>query len=249
MGKAMGEIASLHSSIYRMVTLLDDRYRIIEVRERELRLALTQKETLIQELFHRTRNSLQLVSSMLSLRAGKAEEPAVQKELLSLQRRVLSLALAQDMLFEKSDLSAVDLGTYLSTLAQSLVDNAGPLRDRVTMHVEAESVSVLIDTAVPFGQLVCELVSNSLDHAFPGDRRGEIRLRLEKTDDDFIDLTVRDDGEGPGASFNPEEDAGLGLEAVLALGKRQLRGTFTFDFSAGFACRFRFQEMNQKRRV
>jgi two-component sensor histidine kinase len=217
--------------------------------EADLRCALAEKESLLQELFHRTRNSLQLMASFISLRAQRARDDSCALEFRELERRIRTLALAQEQLIRSGDLSQVDLGVYLRDVLSTIAAEASGPVGRVVAAVEAGPLPTLIDAAIPIGLIAAELASNSIAHAFPGERSGVISAFVERRGDGTIALSMRDDGVGPPSGFDPRRDASLGLETVYALAERQLGGTIGFDFSAGFRCDLSFDDGIFERRV
>lgn len=216
--------------------------------EAELVKALDQKDSLLKELFHRTRNSLQLISSMMYLRESGAPE-SVREELSGLRTRINTIALAHDKLYESGDLSGVPVAPYLRDLIGYILQSYGNETQRVRVEVEASEEIVLIDAAIPIGVVVCELVDNSLAYAFPENRTGVVLVRLERNESGTMELSVGDDGVGPGPRFDPRRDAGVGLDTVLAVGEGQLRATVHFDFSSGFLCTLSFATPRGGRRV
>ena len=215
--------------------------------EERLVSALTEKDLLLQELFHRTRNSLQLISSMIALREPYAASCA-QTDLRAIRGRIDTIALAQDKLYESENLSVLDLGNYLSGLTEMIVHGQDLSEGRIRLDIKVEAVPVSIDHAVPLGLLLCELVSNALAHAFPEGRGGTLSVTLLRPGDGGLELSVRDDGVGPPPGFDPRRDAGYGLETAIALGERQLRGKLAFSSESGFSAvlRFRLPEVSSR---
>jgi two-component sensor histidine kinase len=237
-----GEIASLKASIDGMVRLLGERYDSIAAKERELRAALAQKEALVHELYHRTRNSLQVLSGFISLRMGRGSDSPPHADLEAMQGRIQAISLAHEELFKSADLSYLDLGSYLRGLIERAIqDGARPGRS-ILFRSEPSSLPVLIDVALPVGFAVSELVANSLAFAFRGRDSGTIGLELERLPAGYLSVSVSDDGEGPPPGFDPRADAGFGLLAVSALIEQQLRGEVEYELERGFRCTMRFAE-------
>ena len=227
---ARGEIESLHASIGKMVGLLGERYEDIVRKDAE-------KGILVQELFHRTKNNLQVMAGLVSLRESRLADGRARAELRDLAKRIQAMALAQDQLRKFGDLSYVDLGAYLEELLPlSLQGRETPPR----CEVRAEKVVAVIDVAMPLGIAVIELASNSLEHAFPNGRAGTVSAELSLEEDGCIKIALSDDGIGPPPGFDPRRDASLGLELVFILIERQLKGSVAFDFSSGFSATLRF---------
>jgi two-component sensor histidine kinase len=215
--------------------------------EEGLRRALREKEALVQELFHRTRNSLQLMASFISLREQRARDAGCAAEFSELERKIRTMALAQEGLTKSGDLSQVDLAGYLRSVLSAIAAEAPGRTGRLRAEVEAEPLTTLIDAAVPVGLIAAELAVNSVRHAFPGERSGVIAAVLSRRGDGTIELSIRDDGNGPPKGFDPRRDGSLGMETVFALAENQLKGTLSFDFSAGFRCVLRFDDRRFER--
>jgi two-component sensor histidine kinase/HAMP domain-containing protein len=205
--------------------------------EARLRKALAEKDILVQELFHRTRNSLQIVAGLVSLREARLSDERSRVELRSLAKRVQAMALAQDQLHKLNDLSYVDLGEYLKALIPLIAGNTG---GQIRVVVESQKVTTVIDVAMPLGIALVELTTNAIEHGFPDGRAGTISVTLALKEDGCIEIVMRDDGIGPPPGFDPRRDASMGLELVFILVEGQLRGRVDFDYASGFSCALRF---------
>lgn len=205
--------------------------------EARLRKALAEKDILVQELFHRTRNSLQIVAGLVSLREARLSDERSRVELRSLAKRVQAMALAQDQLHKLNDLSHVDLAEYLRTLIPLIAGNTG---GQVRVEVEAQNVMTVIDVAMPLGIALVELTTNAMEHGFPDGRAGTISVTLAREGDGCIEIVVQDDGIGTPPGFDPRRDASMGLELVFILVEGQLKGRVDFDYATGFSCVLRF---------
>lgn len=230
---------NLVSSIWRDVT---DRRRA----EETIRQSLKEKDVLLRELYHRVKNNLQVVSSLLRLQSRTVDEPGAVKALEDSQARVQSMALVHEKLYQSDDLAKIGFTEYVSGLAESLIRAHAVDRNRITLTTYADDFSMDIGIAVPCGLLINELLSNALKHAFPGGRRGEIQVRLLEFDEERVELRVRDDGVGfpEGADF--ERADSLGLQLVAALVKDQLCGELELDQTAGTEFRIRFPKIPRK---
>src|SRR5205807_8773463 len=174
-------------SIVRDIT---DRRRAEEL----IQASLREKEALLREIHHRVKNNLQITSSLLRLQASKIADAAVRQLLRESQDRIRSMALVHEMLYRSQDLARVDFPQYVRELVPQLFRsyNAG---GRVRYRVELDEIVFGVDLAVPCGLIINELVANALKHAFPGDRRGEICVRMSLEQDRYW-LSVEDDGVG-----------------------------------------------------
>jgi two-component sensor histidine kinase len=239
---ASGEIESLRQSIIRMVGLLDERYETLSTAERELRIALDQKAVFANELFHRTGNNMAVISGLIALREGGRGATIPGRPLRAIKASVDAIALAQKELYKRDDLTYLDLGSYLESITRDIVASDRDRAGSVTVRSMCCELPVMIDVALPVGLSTAELVRNSLEYAFAEGRRGIVSISVRRLAEGGVSARVSDDGPGPGADFDPESSAGLGLELVGALIRGQLRGSVSYDFSGGFACEMRFAE-------
>jgi PAS domain S-box-containing protein len=219
--------------------------------ETQMRRALEEKEILLRELYHRTKNNMQFISSLLAFQANNVSDISQRSAFLETQNRIDSLALVHKKLYQSQDLSHICLGDYASDLAQLALSTFDPAGRRVNLRLEADDTQVLIDTAVPCGLILNELISNALKHAFSGERGGQIVIRISHTEAGEIALEVSDDGCGVRQDFDFRESGSLGLAMVHILGERQLKGTVQFENrpGAGLACRVLFKDTQYQVRV
>lgn len=213
---------------------------ITERKEAEQRLneSLREKEVLLQEVHHRVKNNMQVISSLFSLSSTQQVNPAVASMLKENQNRVQSMALVHEKLYRKSDLSRVDFRDYLHDLITHLFRSFGA-SGRVQYILNTEPVSLAVDYAIPCGLIANELLSNALKHAFPSGRNGNVTIELRKLDSGEIRLGVSDDGAGLPENFAGTSGNTLGLQLVHTLtsqvnGKlevhREPQTTFTLTF-------------------
>jgi PAS domain S-box-containing protein len=180
--------------------------------------SLREKEALLKEMHHRVKNNLQVVSSLLNLQARACPDGAARKMLHDSHSRVHSMALLHDRLYRSENLSAIDCRAYVSDLAAHLFHSYGVDPDHIRLHLELAHMHMNLEEAVPCGLILNELISNSLKHAFPGGREGEIRIQLLRGPDCPKCLRVSDNGVGfpeaiPSGSTN---HVGLRLVKILA---------------------------------
>ena len=213
---------------------------ITERKEAEQRLneSLREKEVLLQEVHHRVKNNMQVISSLFSLSSTQQVNPAVASMLKENQNRVQSMALVHEKLYRKSDLARVDFRDYLHDLITHLFRSFGA-SGRVQYILNTEPVSLAVDYAIPCGLIANELLSNALKHAFPSGRNGNVTIELRKLDSGEIRLGVSDDGAGLPENFAGTSGNTLGLQLVHTLtsqvnGKlevqREPQTTFTLTF-------------------
>ena len=207
--------------------------------ERELRRALVERETLLRELHHRTKNNLQVVCSLLSLEASGLADSEGREALGNMESRVGSMALAHELLYQSQDLAKIELGRYLSSIV-SLALESRDLNARIALRVNGPEVEAPIDIASPLGLVINELATNSAKYAFPDGRSGSIDLVLSAEGERRIRLEYRDDGVGLPESFDSAKDGHLGMDLIDSL-VSQLGGTLSIAGNEGFSCRIDFE--------
>jgi len=208
--------------------------------EEKIKASLHEKEVLLRELHHRTRNNMQLICSLLSLKSASDNNEHVKSVLMEMENRIKSMALVHQKLNKSADFSHVHLDEYINDLVALLMQSYRMSSDRITTTIDVdEAVVVSIDMAIPCGLIFNELIANSLQHAFPGERKGEIRIGLKKDDDGMIELAVSDNGSGVPPDFDFMSSATLGLTTIFGLGS-QLDGEVIFEREIGLSCRVRF---------
>ncbi len=217
---------------------------VIDVTERRLaeeRVArsLAEKEVLLREVHHRVKNNLQIMASLLSLQSLYVRDEADAELFRSSQDRILSMAAIHELLYQREDLAAVDLGEYLASLVGNLSETAE--RAGIEIIVRAEAAAVTPEKALPLGLIVNELITNSVKYAFPrpadGPEAPAVFVTLTR-DGLSLELEVRDNGIGLPPGVDPAAAQSLGFSLVRSL-SAQLGGSVAFTRSDGFAVRLR----------
>lgn len=203
--------------------------------QQALERMLDEKDVLLHEVHHRVKNNLQVVSSLLSLQRRTVTDPVTREALDDSRRRVQTLALVHERLYQGSNLAAVDMHQYLNQLVGQLCRTMSPEGVQVRAQVTADAGSVPVNVAIPCGLIVNELVSNALKYAFAGRAEGMIRITFTRVGDE-MHLEVADDGVG---LVGAPRDGSIGMRLVESLA-RQVRGTFTVDATRGVHATVRF---------
>jgi two-component sensor histidine kinase len=204
---------------------------------------LNDKEVLLKEVHHRVKNNLQVISSLLNLQSAKILDPETKDILRESQNRVRTMALIHEKLYQSTDLAQVDFASYLRSLVNFLSQSYRGKSDNVSIDVDAQNVMLDIDTAIPCGLIVNELVSNSLKYAFPDNRRGQIKLDCRHGNNGNYVLTVSDDGVGLPEGFDIAKTPSLGHKLVVSL-TNQLNGKLEIVRERGTAFRISFERMS-----
>jgi two-component sensor histidine kinase len=182
-----------------------------------LSASLAEKEVLLREIHHRVKNNLQVISSMFNLQAGRMRDPQVVDVLRESQNRLRSMGLIHEKLYRSENLSQVDFSGYIESLAAFLFQAYRFDPQQVKLRLEVEAIDLPIDTAVPCGLLLNELIANALKHAFPAGRRGSLTVELKRLPGENILLRVADDGIGMPVTADPSAGSSLGMTLVHAL--------------------------------
>ena len=204
---------------------------IVTARTRELvqsketiRASLEEKETLLREVHHRVKNNMQVISSILHLQSEHIRDPEDRAIFDECQNRVRSMAMVHEKLYRSPNLSSIDFGEHIRELAAMLSHFYGQTARHTRLEVKAEAVGLNIDTAIPLGLILNELISNALKHAFPGGRPGTILVSLDFQPSGKLVLAVQDDGVGLPDGFDLDNTRSLGLKMIRDL-TRQVGGT------------------------
>ncbi len=213
----------------------------LKLAEAALRGSVREKETLVREIHHRVKNNMQVISSLLNIQVSFAGDEEARRMLKNAQARIRTMALVHEKLYRSDDLSRIDFGQYLSSLAVHIFRGSQIDPSRIRLETDLETLFMDIQAAVPCGLIVNELVANSLEHAFPGTRPGRIRVAMRRGASGEIVLRVEDDGVGlpPGLDFRKTESLGLQIINLLV---SQIDGRLEVDREAGTAVEIRFRE-------
>jgi len=207
--------------------------------EEKIQRSLQEKEVLLREVHHRVKNNLQIICSMLRLQSRNIQDETMLQALRDCRERVQAMAMLHDQLHRARDFSHINLGEYIRNLAASLFCSYGVNSADIGLRTDVEDMNVSIDTAIPCGLIVNELVSNSLRHAFPNGRKGHIWLGLTARANGHAEITARDDGSGfPGRTVSTRS---LGLRLVELLAEQIDARVERSSTEAGTGYRLTFQ--------
>jgi two-component sensor histidine kinase len=188
-----------------------------ERHERSLKAALERQEILLKEITHRVKNSLAIVAAMLKLQASDMDNPELTRHLEEAAYRISAVAKAHERIHQGSGTDKLDLGIYIEQVCHDLNDAISPCN----IEVEADrGIEIMTDRAIPMALIANELITNAIKYAYQGQPDGTIRVRLTRGDNATVGLTVRDDGAGFPAEFDPRVAAGLGMRIVRAFAQQ-----------------------------
>jgi two-component sensor histidine kinase len=177
--------------------------------------SLHERETLLKEIHHRVKNNLQIISSLLSLQSKSLQDTGAQGAISESRNRVKSMSLIHEQLYQENTISGVDMKDYVERLVKSLIQSYGVDTERVQVEIDADQLLLDVDSAIPLGLIMNELVSNSMKYAFPQQRSGSISVSLHEAGSNELHLAVRDDGVGIDPSQQREDSFGLSMVRSL----------------------------------
>lgn len=215
--------------------------------ENLIEASLKQKDALLREIHHRVKNNLQIISSLIKLQS--ADSPDESKEMFSeIKNRIRAMALIHEKLYHAKDLSVIEFYDYVKSLVYSLYNTYSVSIDKVKPVISFRSIYLDIDTAIPCGLIISEVLSNSLKYAFPNGKAGKIYINLTESDPEEYLLTIGDDGIGipKEIDFNATESLGLRLVKILT---EQLSGRVNLIRSSGTEFRIFIRKQDYLKRA
>ena len=220
----------------------------LEKNEQQLQQSLKEKEILLREIYHRTKNNMLVIISMLKLQLGDISDPKTLSIFQETENRIRAMAMVHENLYRSDSLVDIDLASYLTELATTLIKSM-VINQNITIETETEPVPISIDNAVPLGLAVNEIITNSLKHGFPDNRSGSIILHLCQSAENVIQLRVKDTGIGIPESFDFEKNNSFGLQITKNLIRKQLHGTITMRQDNGTETEICFTEPERIQRM
>lgn len=215
--------------------------------EEEIKRALEEKNVLLKEIHHRVKNNLQIISSLLNLQKNYVKDKDAVNVILESKNRISSMAMVHEMLYQSRDIAYINITTYIKRLTTNLFYTYQ--KPNIPMpQINAENINLNIETSIPLGLIISELVSNSLKYAFPDDEVGEITVDLHDHDGEY-ELVISDTGIGfPKHLDYRNVEKSLGLKLVNSL-VNQIDGSIEMDRSQGTKFVIKFQEIVSKKRI
>jgi PAS domain S-box-containing protein len=212
--------------------------------EDDLLTSLEEKGILLKEVHHRVKNNMQVISSLLQLQSNRLADESVRSLFRESQDRIRSMAFVHEELYRSRDMSKVNMEEYVKNLSQSLCRSYGVSSDQIALGIAVEDMAMGIDTAIPCGLILNELISNALKHAFPDEAGGEVEVSLSRADEGVIVLDVSDNGVGLPPGFNIRESDTMGMSLVTTLAEMQLGGGIKVYQQQGTRFNIRFREQS-----
>ncbi len=217
--------------------------------EETIRCSLEEKEVLLKEVHHRVKNNLQIISSLINLESSKNQALGTGDVFKDILNRIRSISLIHENLYRSRDLGSIDISVYFSDLINNLTATYDVDPANLSIKTDMEQISIGIDTLVPCGLILNEMISNSLKYAFPDGRNGEISFSLRVLDDDMIEMVYSDNGIGLPEGVNVSELDSLGMKLIRNLTEMQLKGSVEIGSGEGTTFTIRFKGPDHKRRM
>jgi two-component sensor histidine kinase len=197
--------------------------KTITEQKAELEQSLGEKETLLKEIHHRVKNNLQIISALLEKQALKTNDAVTKRLMKEGQDRVFSMALVHQSLYQSDNLNTIEIKPYLDMLTQHIRQSYTSEDQTIALTLDVDDSTINIDTAIPLGLILNELITNCYKYAFKGRESGEVNIGFRQTDKDFF-LSIKDNGIGFPTDLDIQKTRTLGVNLVRGL-VRQLNGT------------------------
>ena len=209
--------------------------------EKQIEGFLEEKEVLLREIQHRVNNNFAIICGLLNIQCCNVKDETHLRMFEGLEARIMSMAMAHEKVYAADNLANLDVREYVDELVDHLVGLTKP-GTKIQLRKEIDDLSFGLDTAIPFGFILTELVSNSLQHGFPNGKEGEIRIVLHSNGDNQFDLLVSDDGVEIPGDVDPGNHESSGLDLVYAFVDK-LKGSMEISSDHGTRVRVRFKRI------
>lgn len=226
-----------------MVSDISDRLKA----EEKIQASLKEKEVLLKEIHHRVKNNLYVISNLLDLQSDTIDDQRIQSLFADSQNRIQTMALIHEQLYQSDSLAKINFGDYIQSLVDNLLSSLDTSLCQIQATVNAEPIHLDLETAIPCGLLINELVTNSFKYAFKNRLQGEIKIELHSIKDDQYQLIISDDGVGIPQHIDWQDTPSLGLRLVKILAE-QLEANIDFDRSQGTCFTLTFSELKYQER-
>lgn len=216
--------------------------------EEKMQHTLDEKEVLLREIYHRTKNNMSVIISLLNLQAAGIDKPELTEMFDEIKGRIYAMSLVHDQLMKTKDLSVIDLNNYVRQLIDNLMRSYSSVGSRVSTFIKVDAMDVSIDTAVPLGLVMNEIITNSLKYAFPENREGEISVFAQLKHNKLF-LKISDDGIGFVETEDQQGRKTLGTRIIHTVVEDQLDGELKLDSSDGTSYEILLADIEIVRRV
>jgi PAS domain S-box-containing protein len=199
--------------------------------EEQIRLSLKEKEVLLKEVHHRVKNNLQVISSILNLQSSYVKDKRVLEILLESQNRIKSMAFVHESLYQTKDFSNISFREYVENISRNLVHSYAATDSPPLLNLDLDDIQLNLDTAIPCGLIINELLTNSLKYAFPVGKQGKIDIVIREKSG-HITINISDNGKGLPKEIDFRNTESLGLQLVVSL-VEQINGKIKLDTKKG----------------
>lgn len=213
----------------------------LKIKEQHLQSLLEEKELLLREVYHRTKNNMLVIISMIALQIDDIEDGAARKMFEDMENRIRAMALVHENLYQSESLVEINLGEYLAKLARTQVEHM-TLTDQITVLADYCQVTVPFDRAIPVGLVVSELVTNCVKYAFPDGVKGVLHLELKRKKE-LLELIVADNGVGFAPDYDGKKTTSFGLQITTNMIEKQLGGRYRIERGNGTAFHIEFKPL------
>ncbi|MBN1781963.1 PAS domain S-box protein [bacterium] len=212
--------------------------------ENQIRTSLKEKEILLQEIHHRVKNNLQIISSLLHLQSFQINDEKMMESVKQSQNRIRTMAILHEQLYRADDLTRLDFEHYTRSLVRHLLNQYAFIQNRIEIRIKIKKCMIGLENAVYCGLIINELISNVFKHAFPENREGVVQVILNplKGENGYFELKVKDNGIGIPENVDVKNTASLGLRLVRLLTEDQMQGRFEFRRTPETLFRIIFKE-------
>jgi PAS domain S-box-containing protein len=214
--------------------------------EEQMKSSLREKEVLLREIHHRVKNNLQIIASLLHLQEGSVDEKEVADVLKESESRVKSMVMVHEKLYESPNFTDINFKEYIEKLVYDILYTYGIKIGIIKVQLDIEDTNLNIDTAIPLGLIINELITNTVKYAFP-QNEGTITLKLKSLPEN-MEITIADNGIGLPKDFDLENPETLGLQLVQSL-VNQLEGKLKLNNDNGTEFKITFKELKYKKRL
>ncbi|MDA3937987.1 MAG: PAS domain S-box protein [Spirochaetia bacterium] len=236
---SLGEIKGL-------ITVMNDiSQRVLD--QIQIENDLKEKELLLQEIYHRVNNNMQIMISLINMQINRIEEKFERVALLSVQSKIAAMSAIYNDIFQERSFVSINFKSVVSNIFTNLIDSLMFIPDNIMLHIETNVPMFGLDMAQPCALIVNELLSNCIHHAYP-DGKGEIYVNLSINESDEILLSVKDNGIGIPEDINPSTAETGGFSLVHMLGQGQLDGKVNFISNNGMTVEIKFKKLVDKKR-
>ncbi len=217
--------------------------------DRQLQKSLDEKEVLLKEIYHRTKNNMLVIISLMNLQSMDIDDERIKAVFREMENRIRAMALVHEKLYQSQDLSEIELGSYVTEICQSLMETMTADR-RIDLKISIdEPTPINIDYAIPVGLVINEIVTNSIKHAFPDNRPGCISIHLEKGKEKGFMLRIGDNGIGLPNGHAAGNNSSFGMQIIDNLVRVQLGGSIDVDRGQGTTYLINIPEFGRKIRI